>query len=135
MAEFSEWQPSVDAWVKENYKDDDKYFPPQMVSKLEFDDDEVKNDDEVNVAIVGINDGDSVPLEFRLNVEVSAANDIDVVNIYMDGNKVAEDKSEPFGYNFELKASDIGEHTFEASAKDDNGNKGNAKVKLKVAGY
>lgn len=134
-APYSEWQPAVDAWVKEKYKDDDKFFPPLMVSKLEFDGDSVSNKDDVNVEIVGVKDGQSVPLKFRLNVEISAYNDIKVVRIYMDDNKVAEDDSSPYGYNFELSASDIGSHEFKATVTDEDGNKGEAKIRLNVIGY
>ncbi len=134
-APYSEWQPAVDAWVKEKYKDDDKFFPPLMVSKLEFDGDSVSNKDDVNVEIVGVKDGQSVPLKFRLNVEISAYNDIKVVRIYMDDNKIAEDDSSPYGYNFELSASDIGSHEFKATVTDEDGNKGEAKIRLNVIGY
>lgn len=134
-APYSDWQPAVDAWVKEKYKDDDKFFPPLMVSELEFDASEVSNKDDVNVEIVGVKDDQSVPLNFRLNVEASCYNDIKVVRIYMDGDKVAEDDESPYGYNFELKASDIGKHEFEATVTDEDGNKGSAKVKLNVVGY
>ncbi|HCC41966.1 hypothetical protein A2473_03605 [candidate division WWE3 bacterium RIFOXYC2_FULL_42_13] len=134
-APYSEWQPAVDAWVKEKYKEDDRFFPPLMQSKLEFDGDEVSNKDDVNVEIVGVKEGQSVPLNFRLNVEVSAYNDIKIVRIYMDGDKVAEDDASPYGYNFELKGSDIGSHEFEATVTDDDDNKGSAKIRLNVVGY
>ena len=134
-APYSEWQPAVDAWVKEKYKEDDRFFPPLMQSKLEFDGDEVSNKDDVNVQIVGVKDGQNVPLKFRLNVEVSAYNDIKIVRIYMDGDKVAEDDASPYGYNFELDASKIGSHEFEATVTDDDDNKGSAKIRLNVVGY
>lgn len=134
-APFTEWQSAADAWVKENYADDDRYFPPQMTSKLEFDGDEVSNKDDVHVKIVGVDNGDKVYIKFRLNVEISAYNDIEKVRIYKDGQKVAEDENEPYGYNFELESGDIGEHEFEVTAEDDDGNKGSDKVRLKVAGY
>ena len=134
-APYSEWQPAVDAWVKEKYKEDDRFFPPLMQSKLEFDGDEVSNKDDVNVEIVGVKEGQNVPLNFRLNVEVSAYNDIKIVRIYMDGDKVAEDDASPYGYNFELDASKIGSHEFEATVTDDDDNKGSAKIRLNVVGY
>jgi len=134
-APYSEWQPAVDAYVKEKYKEDDRFFPPLMQSKLEFDGDEVSNKDDVNVQIVGVRDGQNVPLRFRLNVEVSAYNDIKIVRIYMDGDKVAEDDASPYGYNFELDASKIGSHEFEATVTDDDDNKGSAKIRLNVVGY
>ena len=134
-APYSEWQPAVDAWVKEKYKEDDRFFPPLMQSKLEFDGDEVSNKDDVNVEIVGVKEGQNVPLNFRLNVEVSAYNDIKIVRIYLDGDKIAEDDASPYGYNFELKASDIGSHEFEATVTDDDDNKGSAKIRLNVVGY
>lgn len=134
-APYSEWQPAVDAWIKEKYEDDDRFFPPLMVSELEFDGDEVSNKDDVNAEIVGVKENQNVPLSFRLNVEVSAYNDIEIVRIYIDGEKVAEDTREPYGYNFELKASDIGSHEFKAVVTDDDGNKGEAKIRLNVVGY
>jgi len=134
MAELTKWQPSVDAWVKENYEED-KYFPPQMTSKLDFDGDEVENKDDVYVRIVGLDDNEEVPLQFRLNVEISAYHDIDEVRIYLDGNKVTEDSNFPWGYNFDFSPSDIGEHEFEAIAEDEDGNKGSDTKPLYVGGY
>ncbi len=134
-APYSEWQPAVDAWIKEKYEDDDRFFPPLMVSELEFEDGDVTNKDEVNAEIVGVKENQNVPLSFRLNVEVSAYNDIEIVRIYMDDEKIAEDTREPYGYNFELKASDIGSHEFKAVVTDEDGNKGEAKVRLNVVGY
>ncbi len=133
-AELPEWQTSVDSWVKENY-DEETYFPPQMRSRLEFDGDEVENKNDVNVEIIELENGDKVYLNFRLNVEVSAYEDVEVVRIYMDGNKVTNDKSAPYGFNFELDASGIGMHEFEAVAEDEDGNKGSKKVQLEVIGY
>lgn len=135
-AEFPEWQSSVDAWIKENYSDEGKYFPPQMVSKLEFDDDgKVKNKDEVYTKIVDLDDGDKVSLSFRLNVEVSSYRDVDKVTIYMDGEKMTEDKDSPYGYNFELSSDKIGKHTFKVVATDEDDNKGDDSIDLEVVGY
>ncbi len=134
-APYNTWQPAVDAWVKEKYTDNEMYFPPQMTSKLEFDGDSVKNKDDVNTQIVSVKDGQNVPLSFRLNVEASLYYDISKVTIYMDDNKVAEDNSSPYGYNFELKAGDIGTHEFKATVTDEKGNKGSDSVKLNVVGY
>ena len=133
-AELPKWQPSVDSWVKENYEDD-KYFPPQMTSKLEFDGDEVENKDDVYVRIVGLGDNEEVPLQFRLNVEISAYNDIEEVRIYLDGEKITEDPNFPWGYNFDLSPADIGDHEFEAVAEDEDGNEGSDKKRLFVGGY
>ena len=130
-----EWQPAVDAWIKEEYKGEDEYFPPQMVSRLEFDDDEVSNKDEVFVEIVGLDDGDTVPMEFRLNIETSSYYDIEKVRIYMDDDKKAEDSNEPFGYNFKLTSKDFGEHEFKVVAEDEKGNKGDTDIKLIIGGY
>lgn len=134
-AEFTEWQSSVDSWIKEYYKDDDKYFPPQMVSKLEFDGDEVTNDDDVYVQIVDLKDGDRVNLSFRLNVEVSCFEEVEKVTIYMDDDKITEDKNSPYGYNFELPTDKIGKHNFKAVATDEDGNKGETSIDLNVVGY
>jgi hypothetical protein len=106
-----------------------------MVSKLEFDGDEVSNKDNVSVEIVGLDDGDTVPMEFRLNVEVSAYNDIDKVKIYFNGEKVGEDNNEPFGNNFKLTPKDFGEKEFKAVAVDDKGNEGETAIKLIVGGF
>ncbi len=134
-APYTEWQSAADSWVKENYKDDTKYFPPQMTSQLEFDGSDVTNQDNVGVKIVGVNDNDKVSLKFRLNIEVSAYNKLKQVRIYMDGKKIADDSSAPYGYSFDLSAGDIGTHEFEATAEDKSGNKGSDTVKLQVVGY
>jgi hypothetical protein len=133
-AGLEKWQPSVDAWVKENY-DDDKYFPPQMTSKLKFDGDKVENKDDVYVKIVGLDDYEEVPLQFRLNVEVSAYHDIDEVRIYLDGKRITEDPNFPWGYNFDFGPTDIGEHEFHAVAEDEDGNEGSDTKKLFIGGY
>ncbi|MBW6441364.1 transglycosylase domain-containing protein [Patescibacteria group bacterium] len=135
-AEFNEWQSSVDSWVKGAYKDDEKYFPPEMVSRLEFDEDgKVSNKDDVYAQIVGYKNGDSVNLNFRLNVEVSSYRDIERVTFYMDEEKVSEDKNSPYGYTFSLSADKIGEHTFKVIATDEKDNKGSDEIKLNVRGY
>ncbi|MBN1162653.1 penicillin-binding protein [Patescibacteria group bacterium] len=134
QAELPQWQTYVDAWVKENY-DDDKYFPPQMESRLEFDGDEVENKDKVFIEITGFEDGDEVSLEFRLSAEVSGYYDIAEIRIYMDDNKVAEDSSEPYGYNFELDSSQMGKHKFKVVVEDEKGHKDDDEVELVVAGY
>ena len=134
-AELPEWQYGVDAWVKENYTKEEKYFPPQMTSALEFDGDEVSNKDNVEVGIMDLKDGDKVYLDFRLNAEVSSYKDVEVVRFYMDDSKVGEDKSLPYGYNLNLSAKDIGEHEFEVSVTDEDGNKGSKKIRLNVVGY
>jgi len=134
-AEYPYWQSAVDSWIKDNYNNDKKYFPPLMTSKLEFDGDEVKNKSDVNVEIVGVDDEDSVYLNFRLNAEVSCYYDVEKVTFYMDGEKIGEDSKSPYGYNLELKSSDIGTHTFKVTARDEKDNKGEYEVKLNVVGY
>jgi len=134
-AELPEWQYAVDSWVKESYNKDEKYFPPQMVSRLEFDGGEVANKDDVNVDVLDLDEGSKVYLDFRLNAEVSSYHDVEVVRFYMDGEKVAEDKSVPYGYNFALSAGNIGRHEFEVTATDEKGNKGSKKIELEVIGY
>ncbi|MBU0534777.1 transglycosylase domain-containing protein [Patescibacteria group bacterium] len=134
-AELPIWQSDVDAWIKENYNNDKKYFPPLMTSKLEFDGDSVSNKDEVFTQIVGIKSGDLVPLTFRLTAEVSCANDVDKVTFYMDDENKGEDSKAPYAKTFELKASDIGIHKFRVVAKDDKGNKGEHEISLNVIGY
>lgn len=134
-AELPEWQYGVDAWVKEHYTKEERYFPPQMTSALEFDGSDVSNKDNVSVGIMDLKDGDKVYLDFRLNAEVSAYRDIEIVRFYKDGEKIGEDKSLPYGYNLNLGAGDIGEHEFEITVTDEDGNKGSKKVRLKVVGY
>jgi len=134
-AELPEWQSAVDEWVKENYKDDEKYFPPEMVSELEFDGDEVTNKNEVHTKIVGLKDGDEVYLNFRLNAEVSCYEDVDRVTFYMDDEKISEDGNSPYGYTFNLSASQIGKHKFKVIATDEENNKGSDEIELNVRGY
>jgi hypothetical protein len=133
-AELSQWQSEVDKWVYEHYKDDDQYFPPSTVSHLEFDGDDVSNENEVFVDFVNLKDGDTVPLSFRLQVDISASKEIDEVRFYDNNKSVSTDSNSPWGYNFEFKSSDAGEHTFKVVAQDENGNKGDNSIKLKV-GY
>ncbi len=132
---LTEWQPSVDAWVSDHFKGDSKYFPPRMVSQLEYSGDNITNKNNVAVQIVGFKDGDKVPMQFRLNVETSSGNDISKVSIYMDGKKMNDDTREPFGYNFKIDSKDFGEHEFSATATDKKGNKGSEKIKLEVGSY
>ena len=52
--------------------------------------------------------------------------------IYLDGDKVTTDRSEPYGYNFKFTVDQAGNHEFKVVAQDDNGNKGEASVTLEV---
>lgn len=132
-AERSEWQVYVDEWVRKVHGDDEEFFPPTAVSKLEFDDDgDVKDDNAVYVDFTAYKDGDTVPLDFRLGVEPSASNDIKEVKIYLDDERVTTDKSYPYGYNFNFTTADEGEHEFKAVAVDGDGREGSATIKLKV---
>jgi len=136
QAELPEWQMYVDKWISENYTGEDKYFPPKIRTCLDFDDDgDVEDSDDICASIVNYNDGDTVPLDFRLSVEVSSGRDVEEVRVYKDGEKITSDKSEPYGYNFELSASEIGEHQFKIVAKDEKGNKDEDDIKLNVVGY
>ena len=134
QAALYEWQMDVDAWIAENFDGDDKYFPPLMKSQLEYDGDDVKKDDPA-IEIVALDDGQDVPRHFRLKAEVSTARDIDRVKIYLDGEKVSEDKSHPYGYNFELSGSQVGEHEFKVVVEDEKGNEDDDKIKLNVVGF
>lgn len=137
-AELPEWQMYVDKWISENYGGSEKseYFPPKSKTCLEFDDDgDVKNSDKVCVYITNFKDGDRVPLDFRLSVEVSSKEDVKKVDVYMDGNKITSDKSEPFGYNFELPASSIGNHRFKVVAETEKEKQGDKEITLEVVGY
>jgi len=136
QAELPEWQMYVDKWISENYSDEEEYFPPKIRTCLDFEDDgDVKDSDDICVYIVNYNDGDKVPLDFRLSVEVSSAQDVKEVRVYKDGERITADKSEPYGYNFELSAKDIGEHTFKVVAKDEDGNSDEEEIKLEAIGY
>ncbi len=134
-AEFPQWQSDVDTWVKNNYSNDEKYFPPLMVSKLKFDGDEVSNKDDVYTQIVGISNGSTVNLNFRLNAEVSSYQDVKRVTFYMDDEKIGEDSSSPYGYNLKLSSDKIGRHRFKVVATDDDDNKGEHEIELNVVGY
>jgi membrane peptidoglycan carboxypeptidase len=133
MAEFPEWQEFVDKWVSVNFKDEERYFPPTTVSRLKFDSDgKVINDDEVYVDIVGLRNRDSVPLQFRLDAEVSSYHDIREVRIYKEKELVTRDRTYPYGYDFEFSEEEAGEYEFTIVAEDRRGNKGEVKIKLKV---
>ncbi|MFZ5425187.1 MAG: penicillin-binding protein [Patescibacteria group bacterium] len=132
-AELPEWQDDVDAWVGENYNGNDLYFPPTSKSALKYEDGKLKEDVNPEVHIVGLKDGDYVPLKFRLKVEVSSPNDIDEVRFYIDGEKIADDSSEPYGYNLTFPESQAGEHEFNVVAEDEDGRKGDVRIKLRVS--
>ena len=128
-----DWQMDADAWISENYSGESQYFPPRMTSDLEFDGDDVEKDRDPKVAIVNFRDGDRAPLGFRLKVEVSSANDIDRVEIFLDGNKVTDDESDPYGYNFEFTPAQSGEtHVFRAKAVDEDNRDDDTEVTLRV---
>ena len=103
-----------------------------MESQLEYDGSDVQNKDEVNPKIVAVQDGDEVPPEYRVNVEVSSYHDIERVSIYLDGDKVAEDESFPYGYNFDFSPAQYGGHKFRVVVEDDDGNEGDYEVNLVV---
>jgi len=130
-AEQPQWQGYVDAWVGDTY-DDDKYFPPQTRSRLEFDGDGDVRSADPKINIVGFSDGDTAPLTFRLDAEVSASDDVEEVRVYLDGNRVTTDKSSPYGYNFEFLPSQAGSHEIKITAKDNDDREGSATIKLTV---
>ena len=130
MAELPEWQGFVDEWVSDKHEDD-RYFPPQTVSRLSFTDGEVESRDPM-INIVQYKDGDHAPFTFRLGVEVSASDDVEEVKIYLDGEKKTTDKSFPYGYNFEFLPSQSGEHEIRVTAKDKDGRVGEEKLTLRV---
>ncbi|MCA9302453.1 transglycosylase domain-containing protein [Candidatus Nomurabacteria bacterium] len=135
QAELEKWQVYVDKWIGENFSGDSKYFPPRTVSSLKFDGGDVQKDTNPVVSIANFKNGSDAPLEFRLKVEVSSPNDIDYVKIYLDGNEVTKDKSEPFGYNFTFTSADVGKHEFKASAVDEDGREGDVKISLEIVPY
>ena len=135
-AEFPEWQPSVDAWIGENFTGRSEYFPPKLTSAIEYDDDgDVRTKADPKVKIVNFNDGDRAPLNFRLEVEVSSPNDIEYVTIYMDGDEITKDRSEPYGYNFSFGSDVVGSHEFRAKVKDERGEESDHKIRLEIVGY
>lgn len=132
-AELPEWQDDVDKWVKEKYSGDSTYYPPTIESHLEFDDSgDVTNKDEVYVDVIGLKEGDVVPLDFRLSLEISSGREIKGVRIYKNGEKVTDDSNEPFGYNFTFTPEEAGEYEFTATAENEKGNKGSTSIKLLV---
>jgi membrane peptidoglycan carboxypeptidase len=133
-AELPEWQNAVDKWVNEKHSGDEKYFPPTMVSGLEFDSDgDVKTDVSPKVGFVNLTDNDRIPLVYRIQVEVSSPNDIDRVKIYIGDNKVTEDKSYPYGFDMTFKPEDAGKEVkLKAIAIDDDGRDGEKVVTVRV---
>ena len=136
-AALPEWQYSVDQWIYEHYGSDSKYYPPQMESRLDFDDDgDVRENSDPVIEIVNIENGDTIPLVFRLKAEISSPNDVDKVKIYVDGEKIAEDESDPYGYNFNFGLSDIGkELELKVTVEDEDGRDDSDSVRVKIGGY
>jgi len=137
-AEKPEWQTGVDSWIKENYSEDDRFFPPSIKTILQYDSlGEVQNKDDVKVKIIGLNNGDEVNLIFRLNVEVSSYEDVKKVTIYLDDKKITEDKSKPYGYNFNLNINDINakKRKIKAVVETEDGKKDEDEVEVNVVGY
>lgn len=130
-AELPEWQSFVDSWVQENYKEE-KYFPPQIKSVLKYDGDDPIKDVDPAVEFIGFKDGDIISPIFRLSVEVSSPNDIERVSIYLNGEKQTDDKSYPYGYNFDLSEYGSGSYEFKAVAVDDDGRSGGKTIKLNL---
>ena len=133
-AELPEWQDEVDKWVSEHFGGDDTYFPPTTVSKLVFDEDGNSSGGKISADIIGFEDGQTVPLEFRLKVDAWSEDDIERVDIYMDGDKITEDESFPFGYNFVFKPEDAGEKEFKVKARDKDGRVAEDSIKLIIYG-
>ncbi len=137
LAELPEWQYSVDQWVYEHFGGDSTYYPPEMKSRLEYDSSgHLKKDKNPAVEITNIEDGSTVPNLFRLKVEVSAPNEIKRVTIYVNDEKIAEDSSEPFGYNFNFPLSDVGkEYKIKVIATDKKGRKGSDTVHFTLGSF
>ena len=133
-AELPEWQDEVDKWVSEKYGGDDTYVPPTTVSKLSFDSDGNSSGEKISADIVGFTDGQVVPLEFRLKVDAWSDDDIDQVGVYVDDEKVTDDKSFPYGYNFVFTPKDAGEKEFRIKARDNNGRIAEDSIKLVIYG-
>jgi len=133
-AELPEWQDEVDKWVSEKYGGDDTYFPPTTTSKLAFDADGNSSGGKISADIVGFEDGQVVPLEFRLKVDAWSESEIAQVDIYMDGDHVTTDKSFPYGYNFVFTPKDAGEKEFKIKALDKSGRIAEDSIKLVIYG-
>jgi membrane carboxypeptidase/penicillin-binding protein PbpC len=127
-----EWQMYADAWIGEEYSGKSEYFPPHMTSALEFDGDDVDEDADPKIEIINFEDGDSAPLTFRLKVEVSSPADVEKIEFFMDGEKVSEDESEPYGRNFTLTSGQAGEHKFRAKVTNDKGNTDDTEITLRI---
>ena len=82
--------------------------------------------------IVGFDDGQKVPLEFRLKVDAWSEDDIEQVEIYLGDKRVTTDKSFPYGYNFVFSPEDAGEKEFKVKAKDKNGRTADDSIKLTI---
>ncbi|PIS22716.1 hypothetical protein COT50_00465 [candidate division WWE3 bacterium CG08_land_8_20_14_0_20_41_10] len=133
-AELPEWQDEVDKWVSEKYGGDDTYFPPTTTSKLAFDSEGNSSGGKISADIVGFTDGQVVPLEFRLKVDAWSEDDITQVSVYVDDDKVTDDKSFPYGYNFVFTPKDAGEKEFKIKARDKSGRTAEDSIKLIIYG-
>jgi hypothetical protein len=133
-AELPEWQDAVDNWVAERFKDDDTYFPPTSTSRLAFDDEGKSSGDKISAEIVGFSDGQVVPLEFRLKVDAWSEDEIEQVSIYLDDEKITDDGSFPYGYNFAFKPADGGEKEFRIKARDKDSRTAEDSIKLNIYG-
>lgn len=132
-AELNEWQNEVDRWVAEKYGGDNSYFPPTSVSKLTFDNDGDVSGGKISVDIADFKDGQTVPLQFRLKADAWSENDIDYVQVYVNGEKVTEDGSFPYGYNFEFTPSQVGEKEFRVKVRDSEGRTDEDSIRLKIS--
>lgn len=133
-AELPEWQDEVDNWVAENFRGDDTYFPPVAVSKLAFDEEGNPSGDKISAQIIGFNNNQEVPLEFRLKVDAWSKDGIDYVSIYLNGEKITDDASFPYGYNFVFSPKEAGEKKFVIRAKDKKGRVAEDSITLVVKG-
>lgn len=122
-----EWQNFTDAWLQENFAKDQKYFPPTITSRLNFDGD---NPEDMNpyIRIVAPKENVNVPQNFRISTEISHSEDIKNVKFYLDGSEVGSDSSYPFGFTFKLNDSQLGRRTFKAVVTDKKGNSGSHEV-------
>ncbi len=133
-AELPEWQDEVDQWVSEHFGGDDTYFPPTTTSKLSFDSEGKASGGKISADIIGFSDGQIVPLAFRLKVDAWSEDDIDQVSVYVDDEKVTDDKSFPYGYNFVFTPVDAGEKEFRIKARDKSGRTAEDKINLVIYG-
>lgn len=132
-AVLPEWQKFVDEWIEDEFEDDEreKYSPPTEVSTTYYNSDgDPKDEDNPEVIIKNIDNGDVVGRKFEVEVEVLSPYTVLDVKWYLDGNQIGdEDTSIPYKQEFELGADvAAGEHELKVRASDSGGNNGGKEI-------